>query len=133
MMSKSLSWNPLCFRLVHSGKRTLNRRMLRSLLPSLAAILACSATAPIASTCLVGEAPALQKSQADAPVNQLITWLLDEGRQLRGIPFAEVILDTTGKRVLPVNPNDEIDQRVIKQSERAGILSRSKALCCREP
>jgi hypothetical protein len=116
MMSKSLSWNPLCFRLL-----------------PLAAILACGATAPVASTCLVSEAPALQKSQADAPVNQLITWLPDEGRQLRGILFAEVILDTTGKRVLPVNPNDEIDQRVIKQSERAGILSRSKALCCREP
>ena len=65
--------------------------------------------------CLAGAAPALQKSQADAPVDQLITWLLDEGRQLRGIPFAEVIFDTTGKRVLPVNPKDEIDQRVIKQ------------------
>ena len=93
--------------------------MLRSLLVPLAAILTCSPTAPVASTCLAGEAPALQKSQADAPVIQLITWLLDEGRQLRGIPFAEVILNTTGKRVLPVNPKDEIDQRVIKQISAA--------------
>jgi hypothetical protein len=52
---------------------------------------------------------------ADAPVDQFIKWLLDENRQLRGIPFAEVIFDTTGKRVLPVNPKDEIDQRIIKQ------------------
>lgn len=93
--------------------------MLRSLLLPLAAILACSATAPVASMCLAGEAPALQKSQADAPVDQLITWLLDEGRQLRGIPFAEVIFDTTGERILPVNPKDEIDQRVIRQISAA--------------
>jgi len=52
---------------------------------------------------------------ADAPIDQLIRWLLDENRQLRGIPFAEVIFDATGKRVLPVNPKDEIDQRLIKQ------------------
>lgn len=97
----------------------MNRRMLRRLLLPLAAILACSATAPVASTCLAGEAPALQKSQADPPVDQLITWLLNEDRQLRGIPFAEVISDTTGKRVLPVNPKDQIDQRVIRQISAA--------------
>ena len=56
---------------------------------------------------------------ADAPVDQLIPWLLDEDRQLRGIPFAEVIFDATGKRVLPVNAKDEIDQRVIKQISAA--------------
>jgi hypothetical protein len=46
---------------------------------------------------------------ADALVNQLIRWLLDEYQQLRGIPFAAVIFATTRKRVLPVNPKDEID------------------------
>ena len=56
---------------------------------------------------------------ADAPVNQLIRWLLDEDRQLRGLPFAEVIFDTTGKRVLPVNPKNEIDQRVMRQISAA--------------
>ena len=49
------------------------------------------------------------------PVDQLIPWLLDEESQLRGIPFREVILDATGKRVLPFNSKDESDQRVIKQ------------------
>jgi hypothetical protein len=89
--------------------------MFRTSIALLAAILACSATAPIASICMAGEAPTLLKSQADAPVDQLIPWLLDEDRPLRGIPFAEVIFDATGKRVLPVNVKNEIDQRVIKQ------------------
>jgi hypothetical protein len=46
--------------------------------------------------------------------DSLIPWLLDENRQLRGIPFSEVIFDTTGKRVLPVDPKNETDQRIIK-------------------
>ena len=49
-----------------------------------------------------------------APVDQLIPWLLDEDRQLRGIPFSEVIVDVTGKKVLPFDPKNEADQRVIK-------------------
>jgi len=43
-----------------------------------------------------------------APVDQIITWLLDEDRQLREIPFAEVIFDATGKRVLPMDSKNEI-------------------------
>jgi hypothetical protein len=93
--------------------------MLRTPIVWLAGILACSATAPVAWMCLAGEAAALEKSQANGPVDQLIPWLLDEGRQLRGIPFTEVILDATGKRVLPVNTKDQIDQRVIKQISAA--------------
>jgi hypothetical protein len=93
--------------------------MPRSSLLSLAAILTGSAIAAVASICLAGEAPAQQKFQANGSVDQLIPWLLDECRQLRGIPFAEVILDATGKRVLPVNTKDEIDQRVIKQISAA--------------
>jgi hypothetical protein len=31
------------------------------------------------------------------PVDQLIPWLLDEDRQLRRIPFSQVIVDVTGK------------------------------------
>jgi hypothetical protein len=50
-----------------------------------------------------------------APVDQLIPWLLEEDRQLRGIAFSEVIFDTTGKRVIAVERNNEVDQRVIKQ------------------
>jgi hypothetical protein len=54
-------------------------------------------------------------ASADAPVDQLIPWLLKEDNQLRGIPFAEVILNTTGKHVLAVNLSSEIDQRIIKK------------------
>ena len=54
-----------------------------------------------------------------APVDQLIPWLFDEDRQLRGIAFKEVIFDATGKRVLAVDPKNEIDQRVIKQISAA--------------
>jgi hypothetical protein len=54
-----------------------------------------------------------------APVDQLIPWLLDEDRRLRGILFSEVIFDTTGKRVLPFDPENELDQRVVKQISAA--------------
>lgn len=93
--------------------------MLRTPNVLLAGILACSATAPVGWICLAGEAPALQEPKTDAPVHQLIPWLIDENRQLRGIPFADVIFDATGKRVLPMNPKNEIDERVIKQISAA--------------
>jgi hypothetical protein len=54
-------------------------------------------------------APIPATTGAEAPVDQLIPWLLDEDRQMRGISFAEVIFDTTGKRVLPVDSKNEID------------------------
>ncbi len=54
-----------------------------------------------------------------SPVDQLIPWLLDENQQLRGLPFSEVILDTTGKHVLAVDRKNEVDQRVIKQISAA--------------
>ena len=49
------------------------------------------------------------------PVDALIPWLLQEDAQLRGLPFAEVIFDATGKKVIAVDPQNETDQRVIKQ------------------
>lgn len=75
-------------------------------------------TAFLVSTNLSGS-PTPATAAADAPVDQLITWILDEDRQLREIPFAEVIFDATGKRVLPVDSKNEIDQRVIKQISAA--------------
>jgi hypothetical protein len=73
----------------------------------------CMAAAPLAEADKTSKA-SLPESRPEAAVDQLIPWLLDESRQLRGIPFAEVIFDTTGKRVLPVNPKSEVDQRVVK-------------------
>ena len=54
-------------------------------------------------------------ARPSAPVDQLIPWLLDEARQLRGIPLRDVIFDTTGKRVLPIDLKNEVDRRVVKQ------------------
>ena len=52
-------------------------------------------------------------------VDQLIPWLLDEQQELRGIAFGEVIFDTTGKRVLTIDPKNETDAKVIKQISAA--------------
>jgi len=54
------------------------------------------------------------------PVDALIPWLLQEDAQLRGLPFAEVILDATGKKVIATDPQNAVDQRVIK--EISGVL-----------
>jgi hypothetical protein len=63
-------------------------------------------------------ATALPESPAPAAgkaaVDQLIPWLLDEDQQLRGVPFSELIFDTTGRKVLPFNANNAVDRRVAK-------------------
>jgi hypothetical protein len=51
---------------------------------------------------------------AKGPVDQLIPWLLDEDQQLRGVPFSELIFDATGRKVLPFEANNAVDQRVAK-------------------
>jgi hypothetical protein len=56
---------------------------------------------------------------SNSPVDQLIPWLLNEDRQLRGIAFSEVIFDATGKRVLAFDPQNEADRRVVKQISAA--------------
>ncbi len=64
-------------------------------------------------------AQALQTAASKSPVDALIPWLLNEDRELRGIPFSEIIFDTTGKKVLPTDPKNETDQRVIRQISAA--------------
>ncbi len=79
------------------------------------AILDCRAGASTSETAQPGS----PTRATAAPVDQLIPWLLNEDRQLRGIPFSEVIFDTTGKRVFTFNRQDETDQRVAKQISAA--------------
>jgi len=57
---------------------------------------------------------------AAAPVDALIPWLLQENKELRAIPFSDLILDTTGTRVLASDPKNATDLRVIKQI--SGVL-----------
>src|SRR5216110_3393318 len=45
---------------------------------------------------------------ANTAVDQLIPWLLDEDQQLRGVPFSEVIFDTTGKKMLPFDASNPV-------------------------
>lgn len=48
-------------------------------------------------------------------VQTLIPWLLDDAQAFKGIRFADVIAATSGKRVLPVDPKDADDQRILAQ------------------
>ena len=80
----------------------------------LAALLNCRTAAEVAETDLTRGAPALQQQSPKVPVDQLIPWLVDEEAKLRGIPFNEVIVDVTGKKVMPFDPKNEVDQRVVK-------------------
>ncbi|MFN2541393.1 MAG: hypothetical protein ABR514_04375 [Chthoniobacterales bacterium] len=71
----------------------------------LVAVIGCRAASP---------APEQTPSSGKAAVDQLIPWLLSEDRQLRGIPFGDVIEAATGKKVLPFDSNNEADERVLK-------------------
>ena len=96
------------FILAESSQRTLNPRMLRFVLISgFVASAICKA----------------------ASVDSLIPWLIDEEAQLRGVPFSEVIVDVTGKKVLAFDAKNEIDQRVAKGISAAcdETLKRSSA------
>ena len=86
--------------------RILNQRMLR--LSFLVTAGWCVAK------CFAEQNVTTVANSAEASVDQLIPWLLDEDRQLRGIAFSEVILDTTGKHVLAVDRKNGTDERVIK-------------------
>jgi hypothetical protein len=63
---------------------------------------------------LAAAAMAQSSPLANTAVDQLIPWLLDEDQQLRGVPFSEVIFDTTGKKMLPFDASNPVDQRVAK-------------------
>jgi hypothetical protein len=78
-----------------------------------ATVLAATAFAQQSATLLVSPEPC-------TPVDALIPWLLEEDVQLRGMRFSEVIFDATGRKVIPIDPQNAIDRRVIKQI--AGVL-----------
>ena len=67
---------------------------------------------------LAAAAMAQSSPGANTAVDQLIPWLLDEDQQLRGVPFSEVIFDTTGKKMLPFdasNPGISASQKRLAQ------------------
>ena len=70
---------------------------------------------------ICGKEPVTASPTPKSPVGTLIPWLLQENQELRGIPFSDVIFDTTGKKVIAVDKNNETDQRVVKQI--SGVLN----------
>ena len=107
-----LSEIPLPYPLFVKEKRRLPVKLT---MKTLVAILIVSGQIAFAQSPDSSAASPTRKS----PVDQLIPWLLNENQQLRGLPFSEVIFDTTGKRVLAVDRKNEVDQRVIKQISAA--------------
>jgi hypothetical protein len=83
--------------------------------------------ASIAMIVLASAAMAQLSPAPKAAVDHLIPWLLDEDQQLHGVPFSEVILDTTGKKVFRFDLNNAVDQRVA-QSVRAACNETMKRL-----
>jgi hypothetical protein len=74
---------------------------------------------PTGSAATGSGSPAPATVSSNSSIDQLIPWLLNEDRQLRGVAFSEVIFDTTGKKVLTFDPRNETDQRVVKQISAA--------------
>ncbi|MFL6567887.1 MAG: hypothetical protein ACJ8HQ_11085 [Chthoniobacterales bacterium] len=56
-----------------------------------------------------------QTPTPQSPAATLIPWLLQEGDDLTQLPFSDVILYATGKKVRAIDPKDETDARVLKQ------------------
>jgi hypothetical protein len=56
----------------------------------------------LAVTGLVASALPIHSGEAKSDSAVLIEWLLQDGRELKGIPFSEVLAATTGKNILPV-------------------------------
>lgn len=54
----------------------------------------------------------------DASAAEFVRWLLKEKEHLRELPFPDLIFYATGKRVLPVQKDDETDRRVLEQIGR---------------
>jgi hypothetical protein len=103
---------PSPFALVCGARGIFNPAMLR-LLFTLLALQFCIAKNSAQQTSNVTASP-------KSPVETLIPWLLQQDRELRGIPFSAVIFDATGKKVIAVDKENATDQRVIKQI--AGVL-----------
>ena len=73
------------------------------------ATMICGATALVGATSPGSDTPAAESTA----VHQLVPWLLEEDRQLRGIPFSALIADVTGKKVMAFDRKNEVDQRVV--------------------
>lgn len=79
---------------------------------------------------LAAAAMAQSSPGANTAVDQLIPWLLDEDQQLRGVPFSEVIFDTTGKKVFSFDVNNPVDHGLLPPLRTEGILTEPDFKVC---
>lgn len=82
--------------------------------------------------CPVATAPArepIPTPSPDSAAGRIIPWLLQEKDQLKEMPFGDVIFSATGKKILPIDPHSETDQRVLKEIGTAldQVISRMNA------
>jgi hypothetical protein len=89
--------------------RDPSSQMLRPLVLFLVLTLAFSAIGARAD-----RDPVEPRASPPAAIGPMIGWLLDRNRELTGIEFREIILATTGKKVLAFDSSSEADQRVMK-------------------
>lgn len=71
----------------------------------------------LALIAFLGVAPLVQPRAAD--IDLLIPWLLEEDRDLEGIPFPAVVKATTGKSILPFDRSKKIDLALLGKIEKA--------------
>lgn len=51
---------------------------------------------------------------------ELIKWLLADPERLENIPFSDVIMATSGKKIIPMDDKDPVDQAILKHIEVVG-------------
>lgn len=61
----------------------------------------------------------VRSADPHADAASIIPWLLDEERDLKGIPFPEVIKATSGKTLIPIDPTRKTDQELLTKIGRA--------------
>ena len=49
----------------------------------------------------------LRAEEKKSDASEFIGWLLQDERDLKGIPFSEVLAATTGKKILPIDPSKD--------------------------
>lgn len=57
----------------------------------------------------------LAGASSESVAATLIPWLLQEKQDLAELPFREVIFSATGQKIIAIDPQNETDQRVLKQ------------------
>jgi hypothetical protein len=97
----------------------MTRSLVVNILSVVFVVPVCWSLAPVAEVSPSNKTSPAPTAAPKSAVDQLIPWLFDEKQALRGIAFSQVIFDTTGKRVLPVDLKSDLHAKMIKQISAA--------------